>query len=89
VTTFAELVDAHLQEAFRLDPLSATAAGIHDHDDRWPDLSDAGRQERLAWMKAWTERLGGLDAEGLSADEAIDRDRLLAVLDDERSASPR
>jgi uncharacterized protein (DUF885 family) len=86
VTTFAELVDAHLQEAFRLDPLSATAAGIHDHDDRWPDLSDAGRQERLAWMKAWTERLGGLDAEGLSADEAIDRDRLLAVLDDERFA---
>jgi hypothetical protein len=56
---FALLVVEHLKEAFRLDPLSATAAGIHDHDDRWPDLSDAGRTARLTWIAGRTTRLLG------------------------------
>jgi uncharacterized protein (DUF885 family) len=86
LTTFAELVAAHLDEAFELDPLSATAAGVHDHDDRWPDFSDAGRTRRLTWIDGWDTRLRGLDPATLTADEAIDRDRLLAVLAAQRHA---
>ncbi len=84
--TLAELVGAHLDEAFRLDPLSATAAGIHDHDDRWPDFSAAGREHHLAWIHGWDARLTALDPALLSSNEAIDRDRLLAVLAAQRHA---
>jgi uncharacterized protein (DUF885 family) len=84
--TFAELAAAHLGEAFRLHPLAATAAGVHDHDGRWPDLSEAGRRERLAWIRDWTERLTAVDVATLSADDAIDRERILAVLDAQRFA---
>lgn len=86
VTTFAELVAAHLDEAFRLDPLSATAAGIHDHDDRWPDFSPAGRKGMLAWIDGWDERLRSIDVASLAPDEAIDRDRLLSVFAAQRYA---
>ena len=86
MTTFAELVAAHLDEAFDLDPLSATAAGVHDHDDRWPDFSAAGRTRRLAWIDGWDSRLRGLDTSTLAGDEAIDRDRVLAVLAAQRHA---
>ncbi len=84
--TFAELVAAHLEEAFELDPLSATAAGIHDHDGRWPDLSAAGRARRLAWIDGWDDRLSDVDDVDLTLDEAIDRDRILAVLAAQRFA---
>ena len=83
---FALLVVERLEEAFRLDPLSATAAGIHDHDGRWPDLSDAGRTARLAWIAGWTARLEAVDAATLAPDAAIDRDRILAVLAAEQHA---
>ena len=73
MTTFAELVVAHLDEAFELDPLLATAAGVHDHDDRWPDFSAAGRTRRLAWIEGWETCLRGFDISTLTADEAIDR----------------
>src|SRR4051794_8772071 len=66
-----------LAESFRLDPLEATNAGVHDHDARWPDWSGAGIAERLAFVDRWTARLGGIPSTALSPDEAIDRDRLL------------
>lgn len=77
---FADLVLLHLEEAFELDPLSATAAGVHTHDDRWPDCSAAGIARRVAWIDTWTERLRTVDPAGLTPDEAVDRDRLLLVL---------
>ncbi|HEX5590236.1 MAG TPA: DUF885 domain-containing protein [Candidatus Limnocylindrales bacterium] len=80
MTAFSELVAAHLDEAFRLDPLFATSTGVHDHDGRWPDLSDAGRRARLDWIGGWEQRLGALAPADLSTDEMIDRDRLLGVL---------
>ena len=35
-------VDAFLDELFRLEPVLATDAGLHDHDARWPDPSVEG-----------------------------------------------
>jgi hypothetical protein len=78
--TFAGLAAAFLAEDFRLNPLAATAAGVHEHDHRWPDLSAAGRQARVARIDDWVARLRALDTTALSGDEAIDRDRLLSVL---------
>lgn len=84
MTAFSELVDVFLAESFRLDPLEATNAGVHEHDARWPDWTTAGIQERVAAADAWTARLQGLDVATLDADEAIDRERLLLELDDRR-----
>jgi uncharacterized protein (DUF885 family) len=87
VTTLADLVPAFLEESFRLDPLAATNAGIHQHDARWPDWSSAGIAESLAWGDRWRVRLTALGRDDLSADEAIDRDRLLLLLDNDRFAA--
>jgi uncharacterized protein (DUF885 family) len=86
VLSFAARVDAFLDELFALDPLSATAAGMHEHDGRWPDFSETGRQARLAFIERWTGELGGLADPGLAEDERIDRDLLLLELDAMRFA---
>lgn len=84
MTSFADLVRGYLDEAFRLNPLAATAAGIHDHDHRWPDLSEAGRSIALQAIERWEKVFRSIDPGGLTFDDAIDRDRLLAVLAAER-----
>ena len=94
MTTFSGLVDELLADSFRLDPLEATNAGVHDHDARWPDWTRRGAEERLDAANAWTARLEALDADArdgtagveasLTAEEAIDRDRLLLTMTDRR-----
>lgn len=81
MSTFTDLAASFIEESFRLDPLEATNAGVHDHDARWPDWSSRGAAERRAFVERWTGRLESLAAGELSPDEAIDRDRLLLELD--------
>jgi uncharacterized protein (DUF885 family) len=80
VTDFSARIDAFLSEFFSLNPIHATAAGNHDHDAAWPDLTETGRQQRLAFIDRWQTELRGYDA-GLTRDEEIDRDLLLMELD--------
>ena len=54
---FAERVDAFLDDFFRLYPTAATAAGNHAHDGEWPDMSDAGKADRLAFIDDWDAEL--------------------------------
>jgi uncharacterized protein (DUF885 family) len=84
VSDFSARVDAFLAEYFRLLPLAATAAGMHDHDDRWPDLTEAGRETRLRFYDRWTAELASTGDGALTTDERIDRDLLLAELDAHR-----
>ncbi len=84
MSSFTAQLDAFLDEYFRLDPLSATAAGMHRHDDRWPDLTEAGRLDRLAFVSRWTAAFEAIPADGLERDEAVDRRLLLLVLDEIR-----
>lgn len=79
-SSFATAQDAFFADFFRLYPVHATDAGNHEHDDRWPDLTDAGRAERLAWL---ADVRAGLDAvDGLDRDEEIDRRVLLMTIDE-------
>ncbi len=80
--SFAEAQDAFFADFFRHYPVHATNAGNHDHDDRWPDLTDAGASARLAWMADARARLEAAD--GLSREEEIDRRVLLDQLDELR-----
>jgi uncharacterized protein (DUF885 family) len=82
MVAFDELAREFIGESFQLDPLAATNAGVHDHDARWPDWTDAGIAQRLAFVERWRARLEALREDDLTADEAIDRERLLLELGD-------
>jgi hypothetical protein len=84
---FATVVERFLDESFALDPVDATTVGRHEHDDRWPDLSEGGRIARLGFCDRWSSELTGIDDATWSADEQIDRDRLLLFLESTRFAA--
>jgi uncharacterized protein (DUF885 family) len=84
VPDFQTTIAAFIADHFRLDPLSATAAGNHDHDGRWPDMTEAGRRARLDAVERWEQAFRGIQAGSLSPDDAVDRDLLLLELDAER-----
>ena len=75
----AEAQDAFFADYFRLYPVHATEAGNHEHDHRWPDLTEAGSAERLAWLADARARLEA--AEATSREEEIDRRVLLTQID--------
>lgn len=80
MTSFSRRVDEFLDEFLALQPHWATSIGDHRHDDRWPDVTEAGRRERLAFADRWLAELRAADG-GLSADERIDRDLLISELE--------
>jgi uncharacterized protein (DUF885 family) len=80
MAVFADRVDALLEDFFRLYPVAATAIGNHDYDGTWPDLSEAGKAGRLAFIDDWTAELLAMSDVSLSPDERIDRDLLVAEL---------
>jgi uncharacterized protein (DUF885 family) len=82
MSDFSTRVEAFLNGYFRLHPTLATTIGEHAHDDHWPDLSPAGRAARLAFGDRWLAEFAAMD--GLSADDAIDRDLLVGELEAER-----
>src|SRR5438552_15782484 len=50
---FREQVELFVRERYALDPTAATIAGIHDHDARLADLSEAGFAARDAFADSW------------------------------------
>jgi uncharacterized protein (DUF885 family) len=72
-------IDEFLAEFFRLNPTWATTIGAHAHDDRWPDLTETGRGERLAFIERWLAVFRGMT--DLDGDAAIDRDLLIGELE--------
>ncbi len=81
ITPFEYLLRDFLDEFFLAWPVSATHAGDHRFDNRWPDLSGTGRLARLALLRRWHARFAGLADVELTADERIDRGILLETLD--------
>ena len=83
---FGAVVDEVLDGYFRLNPVHATEAGYHAFDDRWPDLTDDGRQATLAWLTDAAARADGIAADDLTRDQAIDRRLLSQALAADRFA---
>lgn len=73
VTAFDHALKAFLDDFFAAQPVWATQIGFHAYDDRWPDMTEAGRSARLAMLREHAGRIGTLAATDLSADEQIDR----------------
>src|SRR5258705_3046472 len=80
MSDFAARVDALIAEYFALNPLHATGAGLHTYDGRRPDMTEAGRTERIAFCDRWTAELRALATTDLTADERIDADFLQSEL---------
>jgi uncharacterized protein (DUF885 family) len=80
-TPFDHALRALLDDLFADQPTWATQIGFHAHDDRWPDLSQTGRQARLGLIGRHRAALSALDDTALSADERIDRGLVLEALD--------
>jgi uncharacterized protein (DUF885 family) len=85
VPTFQERFASFFDEYVALHPTAATTFGDHRYDDRWPDVTEAGRQARLAFVNRWLAELRRLGAD-LTPDEAVDRDLLVMELEAERFA---
>jgi uncharacterized protein (DUF885 family) len=77
---FRAIVDEVLAGYFRHYPVQATEIGHHAYDGEWPDLTDAGRASRLAWVTDASALVEGASADALSRDDAIDRRILLENL---------
>ena len=86
MSDFERRFASFLDEYVALHPTGATAIGDHRYDDRWPDVTEAGRVARLDFVDRWLATLGGFAAADLSADDAIDRDLLVMELEAERFA---
>ena len=80
MTTFDELVHGLFADLFRVSPVFATWLGDHDHDGAWPDQTEAGSRALVALVDRWSAAFEALPADGLTADEAIDRDIVLGEL---------
>jgi Bacterial protein of unknown function (DUF885) len=70
---FAAWLDDFFAWYFRHRPVNATFVGVHDYDDRLPDLTDQGFGAALAEADSLRVRLGTLPGEPLTEAEAIDR----------------
>ena len=80
-TLFDHALRALLDDLFAAQPTWATQVGFHAYDDRWPDMTGAGREARLGLIARHRVVLQGLEEATLSADERIDRAIVLEALD--------
>ena len=71
------IVDDFLAGWFRHDPVTATELGNHEHDGAWPDLTPAGHEARVAFLRQAQATVEALAPDGLDHDERIDRRILL------------
>ncbi len=78
-SAFADLFTPFLAELFELDPVFASEIGDHARDGAWPDVSETGRLAVLAFADRWEARFRALD--GLSVDDAVDRDVVIGRLE--------
>jgi uncharacterized protein (DUF885 family) len=81
VTAFDHALKAFLDDFFAAQPAWATQVGFHAHDDRWPDMSEAGRVARLAMLRDHVGRFAALATTDLSADEQIDRGIVIEAIE--------
>ena len=68
---------------FRLqeDPLFATSVGVHDFNDRLPEVNEAAQQRRARFQEELLARLDGIDLDRLSREDQINLDIFRIQLD--------
>ncbi|MDP9266049.1 MAG: DUF885 domain-containing protein [Chloroflexota bacterium] len=77
---FSDLISAYIEGRFALEPVAATVAGVHDHDEHLGDLSSGGFAARRSFVDLWLRHFAAHDEAALSPGEQVDRELLLADL---------
>jgi uncharacterized protein (DUF885 family) len=80
-TQFDHALHALLDDLFAAHPVWATQIGFHGYDDRWPDMTEAGRKARLSLYEKHRALMARLRDDDLSADERIDRALVVEAID--------
>jgi uncharacterized protein (DUF885 family) len=80
-TRYEHLLHAFLDDLFAAQPVLATQIGYHELDDRWPDLSEAGRRARIEMLRRHRATFADVADTDLSPDEQIDRQILFEAID--------
>ena len=62
---------SYFEESLKDEPEYATNVGRHDYDDKWSDLSKAGRELRLTHMRSRLEGLSKYRLEDLSVQDHL------------------
>jgi len=86
---FSSLVKDYLDERYEESPTWASMLGLTAYDERLEDLSAEAFRRREAAVRDWTKRLAAIPDDGLSPDERIDRDVILASLRGRELTQPR
>ena len=79
-------LDRFFAQYYAARPVNATFIGIHEHDDRLPDVSAAGLARNVSEMRALRTELGGIPMNGV--DEVRQADVLLAERKSRTTLSP-
>ena len=70
-----------LDDLFAAQPTWATHIGFHAYDDRWPDMTEAGRHARVTMVDRHRAAVQALDDASLADEEKIDCGIVLEALD--------
>lgn len=62
---------SYFEETLKDEPEYATNVGRHDYDDRWSDLSKAGRDQRLEHMRSRLADLSKFKLDSLSGQDQL------------------
>jgi len=81
---FELLVADLLADELAARPTLGSSLGLIEYDDELADLSPEGIERREASEDSWTDRLMALDDDALNAEERVDRDLVLMVLEGRR-----
>ncbi len=78
---FSQWLDDVLAAYYRWHPVNATFIGVHEHDDRLPDLSERGLADIATQARSLIRRMETLPHEALNDTETIDRRLALGMLE--------
>ncbi|HZS93205.1 MAG TPA: DUF885 domain-containing protein [Chloroflexota bacterium] len=73
-TQFDTWLDAFFETYYRQNPVNATFIGVHEHDHRLPDVSEAGTDAARSEIARLRRELAALPEEPLSLAQSIDRE---------------
>ena len=69
---FRSLAEAFVAWHYAVNPVVATADGVHDHDAMLGRFSREDVEGRMAALRSYLARLGEIDSTGLEKEEAVD-----------------
>src|SRR6202012_5055750 len=79
-TSFADFVKAYYDEDYAAHPVSATRAGLHQHDGALDDLTAEGYAHNIARLHKALDALNAMDVKALAPMDRDDREVLTGVI---------